>query len=131
MSHKIEILVRARPLSQKELQFKEESLPFCTSLALSSSVRHKHHTFIETLKHFPYFFPPETSTQTIVSSQLVQDILNGFLRGNNGSILLYGQTGAGKTYTMLGSESNIKAKVIGNELNTTSISNKINKTATI
>lgn len=121
MHHKIEILVRARPLSPKEAQSQEEQLPLCPSLSIPSNLRHKHHTFLETLKHFPYFFPPETSTQVMFSSQRIQNLLNGFLQGNNGSILLYGQTGAGKTYTMLGSTKT--SPLTTKELNTSSLSN--------
>ncbi|CAE7270567.1 kif4, partial [Symbiodinium sp. KB8] len=52
-------------------------------------------------KHFTFdgVFGPE-STQEDVYSRSVQPLVHSFLSGLNSSILAYGQTGAGKTYTM-------------------------------
>ncbi|XP_074053390.1 kinesin-like protein KIF22 isoform X2 [Macrotis lagotis] len=57
----------------------------------------------ETLKYqFDAFFG-ETSTQQDIYVGFVQPILRHLMNGQNASVLAYGPTGAGKTYTMLGS----------------------------
>ncbi|XP_072195040.1 kinesin-like protein KIF18A [Excalfactoria chinensis] len=45
----------------------------------------------------------ETSTQLEVFEHTTKSVLDGFLNGYNCTVLAYGATGAGKTYTMLGS----------------------------
>ncbi|XP_015670124.1 kinesin-like protein KIF18B [Protobothrops mucrosquamatus] len=46
----------------------------------------------------------EMATQAEVFENTTKEILNGVLSGYNCSVFAYGATGAGKTYTMLGSE---------------------------
>ncbi|KAL7976940.1 hypothetical protein Chor_008889 [Crotalus horridus] len=46
----------------------------------------------------------EMATQAEVFENTTKEILNGVLSGHNCSVFAYGATGAGKTYTMLGSE---------------------------
>ncbi|ETE73804.1 Kinesin-like protein KIF18B, partial [Ophiophagus hannah] len=46
----------------------------------------------------------EMATQAEVFENTTKEILNGVLNGHNCSVFAYGATGAGKTYTMLGSE---------------------------
>ncbi|XP_067412342.1 kinesin-like protein KIF18B [Emydura macquarii macquarii] len=46
----------------------------------------------------------ESATQEEVFQHTTKEILNGVLNGYNCSVFAYGATGAGKTYTMLGSE---------------------------
>ena len=41
----------------------------------------------------------------MVYNSACQDIVMSSLEGINGTIFMYGQTGAGKTYTMLGTSS--------------------------
>jgi hypothetical protein len=55
-------------------------------------------------KHFQYdgFFDPE-STQESCYDAVASDIVGGVMGGFNGTILAYGQTSTGKTYTMMGS----------------------------
>ena len=57
------------------------------------------------LKQFQYdkFFPPESSQSDVykeVGADVVQDVMEGY----NGTIFAYGQTGTGKTFTMMGPE---------------------------
>ncbi|XP_074835017.1 kinesin-like protein KIF18B [Carettochelys insculpta] len=47
----------------------------------------------------------ESATQEAVFQHTTQEILDGVLNGYNCSVFAYGATGAGKTYTMLGSEN--------------------------
>eukprot|EP00605_Chrysophyceae_sp_TOSAG23-4_P003023 GSChrysophyteH1.ASY1.ANO1.3328.1 assembled CDS len=50
---------------------------------------------------FDYVFPPET-LQNAVYERLAMPVVNDVLKGFNGTIFAYGQTGTGKTYTMAG-----------------------------
>lgn len=48
------------------------------------------------------------SSQDEVYEQSSTEIIQSVVEGYNGTILCYGQTGAGKTYTMAGSSSQFK-----------------------
>jgi type IV secretory pathway ATPase VirB11/archaellum biosynthesis ATPase len=47
-------------------------------------------------------FIPETSQREIYL-ETSKELINSFINGYNGTIIVYGQTGSGKTYTMFGS----------------------------
>ena len=53
---------------------------------------------------FDAFFDDKT-TQEEVYDQVARPIIDGVLDGYNGTLFAYGQTGTGKTYTMLGNEN--------------------------
>ena len=42
----------------------------------------------------------ETTTQEAIFEKTCLPIVHDVLKGNNGSLFVYGQTGTGKTYTM-------------------------------
>ena len=48
------------------------------------------------------------SSQEDVFDQCSKDIVNSVIDGFNGTVMVYGQTGAGKTFTMSGSMQNYK-----------------------
>ena len=48
------------------------------------------------------------SSQEDVFDHCARDIVRSVLEGFNGTVLVYGQTGAGKTFTMNGSTQNYK-----------------------
>jgi hypothetical protein len=52
---------------------------------------------------FDAFFDEKT-TQEEVYDQVARPIIDGVLDGYNGTLFAYGQTGTGKTYTMMGNE---------------------------
>ncbi|KAL9243337.1 hypothetical protein vseg_017236 [Gypsophila vaccaria] len=49
---------------------------------------------------------PESTTQLHVYSTTTADLVEAVVQGRNGSVFCYGATGAGKTYTMLGTVGN-------------------------
>lgn len=49
--------------------------------------------------YFDDVFPENTSQETVFQSACLP-IVTDVLKGNNGSLFVYGQTGTGKTYTM-------------------------------
>lgn len=50
---------------------------------------------------FAHVFDMDSSQKNVFEVS-AKDIVEGFLEGYNGAIFAYGQTGAGKTYTMQG-----------------------------
>ena len=46
----------------------------------------------------------EHSTQDEVYDKVAKNIIDGALSGYNGTLFAYGQTGTGKTHTMMGSD---------------------------
>jgi len=54
----------------------------------------------------------EYSTQQEVYDTVSKNIINAVCDGYNGSILAYGQTGTGKTYTMIGEDNGVLPRSI-------------------
>ena len=52
---------------------------------------------------FDAFFDEHTSQETVYE-EVARPIIDGVLDGYNGTLFAYGQTGTGKTYTMMGDE---------------------------
>lgn len=52
------------------------------------------------------------ATQDDVYDQTASHIVNSAVAGYNGTVMCYGQTGAGKTFTMLGQTNNYKNRGI-------------------
>lgn len=50
------------------------------------------------------------ASQESVFEECGRDIISNFIEGYNGTILAYGQTGAGKTFTMTGTTANYKQR---------------------
>lgn len=109
MEHEnIQVCLRLRPLSEKELARGEESIWNIydnTAIGLKREWRDhllfkkassKNGTFI-----FDRSYPSETSNHNIYNDML-KKVVGSCLNGINGTIFMYGQTGSGKTYTMMG-----------------------------
>lgn len=87
----IKVFVRFRPL-------KSEGEPSCVEYLDEDNVK------IRGLQQpftFDRVFPPST-TQAEIFANTVKPTVEGVLRGYNGCVLAYGQTGAGKSHTMMG-----------------------------
>ncbi|XP_021569184.1 kinesin-like protein KIF9 isoform X3 [Carlito syrichta] len=52
------------------------------------------------------------ASQDLVYETVAKDVISQALNGYNGTIMCYGQTGAGKTYTMMGATENYKHRGI-------------------
>lgn len=99
----IRVVCRFRPLNEKELVIagqltKEGKISFIsknqlqfTSIAEAQAINF----------NFDYVFPP-TATQKEIYEASSEEIISSVLQGYNGTILAYGQTSSGKTYTMTG-----------------------------
>ncbi|KAJ6749086.1 KINESIN-LIKE PROTEIN [Salix purpurea] len=83
---RILVFVRLRPMAKKE---REAGL---------KRLRGRHFTFDAAF--------PDSASQKEVYSTTTADLVEQVLQGRNGSVFCYGATGAGKTYTMLGTVEN-------------------------
>jgi len=97
----IKVVIRCRPLSQKELQsgFK----PIVRMLANEQTVQLLKDGNPDDVRSFPFnsVYSPD-ATQQFVYDDSARSIVNSVLEGYNGTIFAYGQTGTGKTFTMEG-----------------------------
>lgn len=99
MSDNIQVAIRIRPLNSKEVH--ESQGKKCLNVnkankSISISINSNTKNF-----SFDYIGDEDTSQDEIFES-IGKPIVNSCLCGYNGSIFAYGQTGAGKTYTIMG-----------------------------
>ncbi|XP_074277990.1 kinesin-like protein KIN-8A [Silene latifolia] len=111
-SSRIMVFVRLRPMMKKE---KETGSRNCVRIVnrkdvyLTEFASENDYLRLKRLRgrHFTFDSSfPESSTQLEVYSATTADLVEAVLQGRNGSVFCYGATGAGKTYTMLGTVEN-------------------------
>ncbi|KAL5544678.1 hypothetical protein UlMin_008462 [Ulmus minor] len=109
---RILVFVRLRPMAKKErevgsrccVRIVNKRDVFLTEFANENDylrlkrLRGRHFTFDASF--------PDTTTQQEVYSTSTAELVEAVLQGRNGSVFCYGATGAGKTYTMLGTVEN-------------------------
>lgn len=109
---RILVFVRLRPMSRKEkeagsntcVKIVNKKDVYLTELASENDylrlkrVRGRHFCFDASF--------PDSTAQAEVYSTSTADLVEGVLQGRNGTVFCYGATGAGKTYTMLGTMEN-------------------------
>ncbi|KAM7475075.1 hypothetical protein LguiB_022318 [Lonicera macranthoides] len=99
---KILVLVRLRPLSEKEIARNEASDWECindTTILFRNSLQER--SMSPTAYTFDRVFSGDCSTR-LLYEQGAKEIALSVLSGINSSIFAYGQTSSGKTYTMIG-----------------------------
>jgi kinesin family member 5 len=98
----IQVVCRFRPLNSKELQVSDS---LCADiLADDKTVSISQENGSPLLFTLDYIFRPSTSQEEVYrisAKSIVEAVLEGF----NGTVLAYGQTSSGKTFTMTGSIS--------------------------
>ncbi|MCL7023505.1 hypothetical protein MKW94_017937 [Papaver nudicaule] len=109
---RILVFVRLRPMAKKE---KEAGSRNCVRIVnrrdvyLTEFASENDYLRLKRLRgrHFTFdaSFTDSTPQQDVYSSTTA-DLVEGVLQGKNGSVFCYGATGAGKTYTMLGTMDN-------------------------
>lgn len=98
-SETVKVAVRVRPMNKRE---QEENSQVCVDVDPTNnqisvnSPKHETKTF-----QFDYVYPM-SSTQREVYDQVAFPIVESIFQGYNGTIFAYGQTGCGKTFTMMG-----------------------------
>ncbi|KAK7265039.1 hypothetical protein RJT34_32655 [Clitoria ternatea] len=109
---RIMVFVRLRPMNKKE---KEAGSRCCVRIVnrrdvyLTEFANENDYLRLNRLRgrHFTFDAAfPDSSTQQEVYSTTTSELVEAVLQGRNGSVFCYGATGAGKTYTMLGTVEN-------------------------
>ena len=95
----VKVIARFRPMNELEKTSGNEQVVVFTSptsLQFTSTREKNVYRY-----NFDRIFPP-SSTQEDIYSFGVKEIIDSILNGYNGTVLAYGQTSSGKTYTMQG-----------------------------
>uniref|UniRef100_A0AAY4ED55 Kinesin-like protein n=1 Tax=Denticeps clupeoides TaxID=299321 RepID=A0AAY4ED55_9TELE len=102
VSDNVKVVVRCRPLNQKE-KMMGHKLAVAVDEMRGTITVNKHETPNELPKTFTFdtVFGPD-SKQLDVYNLTARPIVDSVLEGYNGTIFAYGQTGTGKTFTMEG-----------------------------
>lgn len=109
-SEAVKVMVRVRPLSTKELAM---SCKPCVTVDSDQQVTLTKPNDVEIQKMFTYDFVfgpdcPQAKIYEESSFALVENVVEGY----NGTIFAYGQTGCGKTFTMMGDPNDDQMKGI-------------------
>ncbi|KAJ6765076.1 KINESIN-LIKE PROTEIN [Salix koriyanagi] len=109
---RILVFVRLRPMAKKE---REAGSRCCVRIVnrrdvyLTEFANENDYLRLKRLRgrHFTFDAAfPDSASQKEVYSTTTADLVEQVLQGRNGSVFCYGATGAGKTYTMLGTVEN-------------------------
>ncbi|KAK4257308.1 hypothetical protein QN277_006911 [Acacia crassicarpa] len=112
LGNRILVFVRLRPMGKKE---KEAGSRCCVKIVnrrdvyLTDFANDSDYLRLNRLRgrHFTFDASfPDVATQQEVYSTTTSELVEAVLQGRNGSVFCYGATGAGKTYTMLGTTDN-------------------------
>uniref|UniRef100_T1IPU5 Kinesin motor domain-containing protein n=1 Tax=Strigamia maritima TaxID=126957 RepID=T1IPU5_STRMM len=110
----VKVAVRVRPMSRRELELGAETIVnFNGDTASITNLKVPEKSEIdsrERIRHFVFDFcywsmmpnDPHNVTQDMIFNELGAQVLESALDGYNACILAYGQSGSGKTYTMMG-----------------------------
>ena len=102
-SENIKVILRVRPKIENEYNQNCSCLKIDgNSIIATSRSDSKQFTFD--------YIATEESSQSEIFIQGAKDICDSVLQGYNGTIFVYGQTGAGKTYTLLGPNYSLSNK---------------------
>ncbi|KAJ0971562.1 hypothetical protein J5N97_019521 [Dioscorea zingiberensis] len=109
---RIHVFVRLRPMAKKE---KETGSRNCVKIVnrkdvyLTEFASETDYLRLKRLRGRHFCFDAafsDSTTQQEVYATTTAELVEGVLQGRNGSVFCYGATGAGKTYTMLGTVEN-------------------------
>jgi hypothetical protein len=90
----IKVVLRIRPRAERELEQWNNIKVEGNTLFIGNGKETKHFTYD--------YIAKEESSQAEIFEHCGKEIADYTLQGYNGTIFVYGQTGAGKTYTLLG-----------------------------
>jgi hypothetical protein len=102
MSENIHTVIRIRPLNKREK--KDDS--YSTINIDTNTINIDNHTFI-----FDNVFNQESS-QEIIFDKVAQNVIEWVVQGYNATILAYGSTGTGKSFTMFGNRNEQEQGII-------------------
>uniref|UniRef100_A0A7S4UJI2 Kinesin-like protein n=1 Tax=Alexandrium monilatum TaxID=311494 RepID=A0A7S4UJI2_9DINO len=99
----VALCIRLRPGAHADLCATVDSTDCVRLRACSGAPGLGRYDSYEALYGCDHAFGPE-ATQELVYAQAVSPIAEAVIRGYNGAVIAYGQTGAGKTHTMIGAK---------------------------
>ena len=95
----VKVAIRVRPMNKRE---KEEKSVVCVEVDQTNNTVSVTSPKVDTKTfQFDYVYPMD-STQRQVYDEVAFPIVDSIFQGYNGTVFAYGQTGCGKTYTMMG-----------------------------
>ena len=102
MSESVKVIVRCRPLNEKEREMNTRLVIETNSLLHQCSIQRSGDD-TKSAKNFTFdgVYGISSSTE-VIYSEIVRPIVNGVVEGYNGTVFAYGQTSCGKTFTMDG-----------------------------
>ena len=103
----VKVAIRVRPMNAHE---KEQNSTLCVEVDTANNTVSVTKTDTKTFQ-FDYVYPMET-TQRQIYDEVAFPIVDSIFQGYNGTIFAYGQTGCGKTFTMMGIVDNPDLKGI-------------------
>eukprot|EP00794_Sanderia_malayensis_P019956 gene19956-21910_t len=109
----VKVAVRVRPLNRREIDLDAKVIINMDSEGKKTSIVNPH--ISSDIKDFSYdhsYWSADSrdrhfATQEQVFSDLGKEVINSAFEGYNACIFAYGQTGAGKSYTMMGMQESI------------------------
>ena len=101
----VKVAIRVRPMNKHE---KEQNSTVCVDVDKANNTVSVSKTDCKTFQ-FDYVYPMET-TQRQIYDEVAFPIVDSIFQGYNGTIFAYGQTGCGKTFTMMGVVDNPELK---------------------
>ncbi len=110
-SESVKVVVRCRPLGNKEMEDQRECIVNVDMNACFIQVYNPQN--IKDIKSFTFDHTYDwRATQQLIFNQTALPILESIMEGYNGTIFAYGQTGTGKTYTMEGNDNETDKGII-------------------
>lgn len=109
-SNRVKVYVRVRPFSKDERQKKIPIVPFEISQDFTQLHIYADDRGHEKSYSFDHVFPMEDENKQ-VSETLTQPLVHSAMNGFNGTLMAYGQTGAGKTHSLMAEDGIAKTLI--------------------
>eukprot|EP00898_Chlorokybus_atmophyticus_P000882 jgi/Chlat1/1795/Chrsp135S02121 len=98
LSGRVRVAVRCRPMNEDEKRADADARYLSLLPETNQAVVQKNHW--ESDKYFFDAVFPEYTSQTRIYDTVAKPVVESVLRGYNGTVMAYGQTGTGKTFTL-------------------------------
>ncbi|CAB1335522.1 unnamed protein product [Coregonus sp. 'balchen'] len=114
----VKVVVRCRPFNRREETMDNDNILEVNSELGQITLRNPRASPEELMKSFTFDAVYDfESKQSDIYDDTVRPLVDSVLQGFNGTIFAYGQTGTGKTYTMLGMPTDNERGIIPNSFN--------------
>ena len=110
-SESVRVVVRCRPLGQKEISEQRECVVNVDMKNCTIAICNPNN--VKEIKSFTFDHTYDwNASQELIFQQTALPILESVMEGYNGTIFAYGQTGTGKTFTMEGNDNEVDKGII-------------------